>query len=190
MATSTARRTLIADAVLHVLADAGSRGLTHRAVDAAAGLPKGSTSYYLPSRAALIDAAVARLAEADEDAVRDLEPGNLAAAMSRLMRDAITGDGRIRTLARYELSLEAARRPDIARALSAGAERLLDVLATRLAATFPQREAAARARDLLTFLDGILFAEVTRSLGEPRPQVELQASVDRMLRSVLMPDDR
>ena len=40
------RRQLIARTALHVLATAGARGLTHRAVDTAAAVPAGSTSYY------------------------------------------------------------------------------------------------------------------------------------------------
>ena len=38
------RRTAILDAALELVGTLGMRGLTHRAVDAAAGLPPGSTS--------------------------------------------------------------------------------------------------------------------------------------------------
>ena len=40
----TDRRTLLLDAALELVGTQGMRGLTHRAVDAAAGLPPGSTS--------------------------------------------------------------------------------------------------------------------------------------------------
>ena len=63
------RRVLIADAAIETLARAGSRGLTHRAVDRTAGLPLGSTSYYLRTRADLLRAAVDRLAELDSTAL-------------------------------------------------------------------------------------------------------------------------
>lgn len=56
------RRDLIADAAISTVATAGLRGLTHRAVDAAAGLPAGSTSYYFRTRSALISACYHRLA--------------------------------------------------------------------------------------------------------------------------------
>ncbi|MER5759959.1 TetR/AcrR family transcriptional regulator, partial [Streptomyces sp. NPDC002082] len=59
------RRTLIADSAIELVAAAGLRGLTHRAVDGAAGLPAGSTSYYFRTRTALIGACYARLAELD-----------------------------------------------------------------------------------------------------------------------------
>ena len=55
----------ILDGALAVLAEQGMRGLTHRAVDTAAGLPAGSTSYYFRSRAALVAGCVERLVERD-----------------------------------------------------------------------------------------------------------------------------
>jgi DNA-binding transcriptional regulator YbjK len=57
------RRDLIADAAISTVATAGLRGLTHRAIDAAAGLPAGSTSYYFRTRSTLISACYLRLAE-------------------------------------------------------------------------------------------------------------------------------
>ncbi|MER6985055.1 TetR/AcrR family transcriptional regulator, partial [Streptomyces carpinensis] len=53
----------VADAALALLAERGMRGLTHRAVDEAAGLPQGSTSNLARTRQALLDLAVRRLAE-------------------------------------------------------------------------------------------------------------------------------
>ncbi len=62
------RRTEILDAALRVLAEHGMRGLTHRGVDAAAGIAPGSTSYYFRSRSALVEGCVARLVEIDQAA--------------------------------------------------------------------------------------------------------------------------
>ena len=59
------RRTEILDGALRVLAEQGMRGLTHRAVDQAAGIPPGSTSYYFRTRSALVEGCVARLLELD-----------------------------------------------------------------------------------------------------------------------------
>lgn len=57
------RRDQIAEAGIRVIANRGVRALTHRAVDGEAGLPPGSTSYYAPTRRALIDQIVRVLAE-------------------------------------------------------------------------------------------------------------------------------
>ncbi len=59
------RRTELADAALAVVAAKGLKGLTHRAVDAQAGVAVGTTSNYFRSRAALIGAAVDRVEERD-----------------------------------------------------------------------------------------------------------------------------
>lgn len=56
------------------MAEAGLRGLTHRAVDGAAVLPAGSTSYYFRTRTALIAACYQRLAELDLADVDDGSP--------------------------------------------------------------------------------------------------------------------
>ncbi len=68
------RAELIADTALALLAERGMRGLTHRAVDEAAGLPPGSTSNHARTRAALLKAAVRRLAERE---ARVLGPGEM-----------------------------------------------------------------------------------------------------------------
>ena len=62
------RRDAIADAAIHLVATRGLRGLTHRAVDAEAGLPPGSTSYYLSTRKALLTACLDRMLAQDASA--------------------------------------------------------------------------------------------------------------------------
>jgi DNA-binding transcriptional regulator YbjK len=59
------RLEVIGDAAITVIAADGMRGLTHRAVDRAAGLPVGSTSYYARTRAALLELTIARIVELD-----------------------------------------------------------------------------------------------------------------------------
>lgn len=56
------RRQLIAETAIEVIDAHGSRGLTHRRVDAVAGLPPGTTSYYAPTRKDLLALAVERIA--------------------------------------------------------------------------------------------------------------------------------
>jgi len=60
---STPRAALIADTAIALIAERGLRGLTHRAVDEAAGLPSGSTSNLARTRAALLETALARIAD-------------------------------------------------------------------------------------------------------------------------------
>jgi DNA-binding transcriptional regulator YbjK len=55
------RQQIILEATIQLLAEQGLAGVTHRAVDAAAGLPQGSTSYYYSKKMALLEAAAHHL---------------------------------------------------------------------------------------------------------------------------------
>lgn len=75
---STARRRLIADSAIGLIVSDGMRALTHRAVDAAAGIPSGSTSSYARTRSALLELVVDEL---ERRALRDAaELGSAAAS--------------------------------------------------------------------------------------------------------------
>ncbi|MEO0816265.1 MAG: TetR family transcriptional regulator, partial [Pseudomonadota bacterium] len=56
------RQTQILNTAIEVLAHKGLAHLTHRAVDARAGLPQGSTSYYFSKKQDLIEATASHLA--------------------------------------------------------------------------------------------------------------------------------
>ena len=115
----------LADAeVPHVLADEGARGLTHRAVDAAAGTPRGTASNYFPSRDELIAALVERIEQRltpDPDAIPSTASRRPDAALfADYVRDVVRrlgADPHV-SLALFELRLEAARHAGIIAALS------------------------------------------------------------------------
>jgi len=125
MARNAERRTLLADAAVRVLAQQGSRGLTHRAIDAEAEVPKGTTSNYFASRDEVIDAILLRISERlqpDPDIHRDLAqrpPG--VELFTEYLRDIVhrLTDDRDAAIALFELRLEATRRPHVAEALTA-----------------------------------------------------------------------
>lgn len=182
------RLDLIADAAIATLAGAGMRGLTHRAVDRAAGLPEGSTSYYLRTREALLWAAVERLAERDaaELAERpalqgDLGQAEIAAALAAIVLH-WTGSGRERMLARYELALEANRRPELQRVFVAAGTRFRADAEAMLAAA-SATDPPAQAPLLVAYLDGLIFDHLagagTLDLGEDR----LREAIEELLRS-------
>jgi DNA-binding transcriptional regulator YbjK len=69
-----------------VLADHGARGLTHRAVDQAAGLPPGTTSNYARTREALLTLILARIAELDlAEGAAGVAGSGLADAVARMV---------------------------------------------------------------------------------------------------------
>ncbi|MEV6411003.1 TetR family transcriptional regulator C-terminal domain-containing protein [Kribbella sp. NPDC051718] len=154
------RRAAIADAAIQLVATRGLRGLTHRAVDEEAGLPPGSTSYYLRTRGALLTACVNRMLE------RDLARGSLAPPadldleelMVRMVVD-LARDRPYDLIARYELSLEASRQPELRDAITQGGRLLREVLADMLAALgIPDADTAAWP--VAAMMDGLLYDRV------------------------------
>jgi DNA-binding transcriptional regulator YbjK len=132
------RRDRLGDAAIEVLATDGGRGLTHRAVDAASGLPSGTTKNYFPTRQSLLLAAADRCVELYLAIPRPQvsDRSTLVAMMSALLSD-VAGPGRLRLLAVLELQAEAARAPWLA--------AIVDRIA---AADFTAFEAAQRAAGL------------------------------------------
>lgn len=117
MVANPGRRELLADTAIGVLAAHGGRGLTHRAVDQAAGVPAGTTKNYHPTRDALLVAAAERVYQRYLDDQAELEALGLpsdreqaAALIAELFRRGTTTD-RVRLLALLELHAEALRHP-------------------------------------------------------------------------------
>lgn len=171
------RRTLIADVAIAVLAEGGARSLTHRAVDAAAGLAPGSTSYYFRSREALMIAAARRLADLDlAEAVTASEAGpatarDLVAVLSELTHAQIT-DRRGRTLARYRLSLEAGQYPQVRMILDEQGQRFAAAATALLSAGGASRP-PDDARALIAVCAGIVF-ESTAGAQRPFTREEIR----------------
>ena len=165
----TDRRTEILDGALRVLAEQGMRGLTHRAVDQATGIPPGSTSYYFRTRSALVEGCVARLLELD---LAVELPAVLRAGPDALLDVlvavgvAMATDQRRRTLARYELSLSAARDPALRAHLVRGGDTLRG-LAAQVLAERGAADPAGLAGELAAVLDGLVFTALLRGPQDP-----------------------
>jgi DNA-binding transcriptional regulator YbjK len=191
------RRALIADAAISTLARDGMRGLTHRAVDRAAGLPEGSASYYFRTRQALLQATVERLAELTstdmldsaamlESAASAAPPGHdlnyLAGVAAALIENWLT-TGRERQLARYELSLEATRRPELRQTLVTTGAAIRAVVADLFAAA-GVREPRERAADFAAFIDGLLFDQIAGAGNRQLTRAGLRATMATLLAAV------
>ncbi|MFF6950916.1 TetR/AcrR family transcriptional regulator [Streptomyces iakyrus] len=175
--TGPSRSDLVADTALALLAERGMRGLTHRAVDEAAGLPQGSTSNLARTRQALLELAVRRLAdrEARVLALHEMPdpgagPGPLADALALAAHRALTGH-RALTLARYELALEATRRPELRAFFDATGARFRDQLAA-LVSGLGSTDPARHTLSLIAWGDGLMFSCVAGSFGAEVPSLE------------------
>ncbi|KAB2362669.1 TetR/AcrR family transcriptional regulator [Actinomadura montaniterrae] len=184
------RRRLLAEAAISTLARAGMRGLTHRAVDETAGLPPGSCSYYFRTRQALLQGAVERLAETDLAEMAERPPLDHPATLADIAERAaaliahMTTAGRERVLARYELVLEATRRPELKDVLEAAADRHRALIEGILAAAGAP-VAAGRAPALVACLDGLLHEQVVGT-ADLTP-TELRRTVRTLLESFTAP---
>ena len=159
------------DAALVVVSESGMKGLTHRAVDRQAGLPEGTCSAYLRTRRALTTALteyVAAHLAADVQHLSEVLAGcpgdhtrateETAALFERWLhgRDLVT---------RFELSLEAARDPELAEQFGAWRDNLISVVATVLTRD-GSPEDVVRAETLVVALDGVLLGALLRPEAE------------------------
>jgi AcrR family transcriptional regulator len=124
------RREDLLDAAISVLGERGIHALTHRAVDAAAGVPAGSTSNHFRTRDALLDAVVERFAARERANWEDIAttmcpttPHELARALTVAAQHA-AGPHRSLTLARYAILVEAGIQPSLRAQLTATGARV------------------------------------------------------------------
>ncbi|MEK8086202.1 hypothetical protein WNB94_07300 [Aquabacterium sp. A3] len=179
------RKTLIADAAMAILGTQGARALTHRAVDAQAGLPAGSTSFYCRTRLELLKLTLARhvaldLADLAADAAASpshdtpLALADLLALLQHRLRDWLTPPKRVRLVARFELFLVASREPELSAILGPMRDQFLAATEAALARC-GLRDTGSRARLLLSVVDGHLL-DCVRS-GSDAPLSEGQMAL-------------
>jgi AcrR family transcriptional regulator len=176
------RRAQLADAALAVVAQTGLKGLTHRAVDAAAAVAEGTTSNYFRNRAALVDAVADRLEQLDVELLQSLSPAGPPANAGEVAEQVT---GLIFALMQQHATLSRARlamsldRPE---SVTAGHFRLLGGLEQTLAGLgIP--DAPARARDVADYSDGLLLHQLTARRGEDPDHDSTAAAIRRLLAS-------
>ena len=174
----TPRQEQLLSAAVRVLAHRGLRGLTHRAVDAEAGLPEGSCSAHMRTRLALLT----RLTEyVTAQFARDIT------GLTQRIEDRGTVDGFVveetvamlrswlqvpdLLLARIELTIEASRQPAVDQILEGQWDQLVAIVEHAMTTTDPDPDPdrapdPARAETLLAAVDGVLL----RALREPTPR--------------------
>lgn len=183
------RRRDLADAGLGVLAREGARGLTHRAVDQAAGVPTGTASNYFRTRDLLVAALVERIgqrlapdpATLEQLAARRPDRALFADYIRDIVRRLSTE--RDVTLALFELRLEAARRPEVAVVMG---EWIRGGFAGDVAFN-EQAGLPGGAPEVALFhyaIDGLLLDRLTLSIDPGTPTDEV---VDALVEGLLSP---
>lgn len=183
--TRSARMELLLGAAVHVVAENGMRGLTHRAVDRAAGLPEGSCSAYLRTREALVQGVTTYVAErvaghlrelAGELASRSLDDDRALDTVTRAILHWV--DEREILVARLELTIQASRDPDLAATLDTLRRDLVVVVEAILTAR-GKPHGTAVAETLCSSFDGVMIGALSR------PATERKAFVRRSIETLM-----
>lgn len=189
------RPEVIADTAIALLVERGLRGLTHRAVDEAAGLPAGSTSNHARTRSALLEAAFARLVDLEKAAmapavgaaeapVLPTGIGGIAALVAESLYRSLT-ERRIQLLARFELALEATRRPEL-RGIYDAAGTAFREPAVQLVTLLGCADPARQGRALIAWCEGVLFDSLAGAGARRIPtREELEAGLTELLVGML-----
>lgn len=165
------RMQLILDAATRVVAAGGMRGLTHRAVDAEAGLPQGSTSGYLRTRLALLTAltefTAAGLIDSVEQLAGEQQAGQSDAAVVDHALELFAGWLREpdALIAKAELAQEATRQPEIAAAMAPARERIHGLVQQILTAAGVD-DAEGSARAVIAAMEGVLMSALSQPAGD------------------------
>jgi DNA-binding transcriptional regulator YbjK len=172
----TPTKTRALDAAIDLVGTHGLRALTHARVDERAELPKGSTSNYFRTRAALLSGVVDRIVEREMAEVgAAFSPASAADLVDALcgLFEYTTGANGTLTTARLVLFMEAAHNPALREAVSHGRAAMessvVPVLA-RLGAPDPQAAAAA----VMACAEGLILHRIVRHDDtDPRPAFDL-----------------
>ena len=185
----TSRRGELLDAAIAIVGEAGVHGLTHRAVDAAAGVPAGSASNLFRTRDALLEAVTERFAARERASWEEIAarvcpttPGQLAEALAAFAREA-AGRNRALTLTRYAILVEAGIHPPLRERLLATGSRVNDWFTNwvRVAGSSdPRRDAPV----LMNHWTGLVLHEVAAPDPAFDPYPQLFALVSALIPAV------
>ena len=174
-----ARRELLLDAVLRILADTGADAVTHRRVAAVARLPLASTTYWFDSKEQLLTAALELAAQRDVARLQDLARplADRAVTVDAIVDaivdpvDAAHPSNRGSLMATYALMLEAARRPALQELSRRWTDAYVDTCGALLARAGSRRP-REDARLLVATADGLTIDRLAGGgTTDPRPQL-------------------
>lgn len=154
------RRDQVLEAAMAVLVELGTHGLTHRKVDACAGVPQGTTANYFPNRLALVTAVLRQIPQLDVGYVEDpaddetADPEELLLAWMRRRAAFLLGPGRLQPLAWCRFAVDGSSDPEIQKVVAEVNRQIFAgfrSIVTRCGSKEPERHAFM----LASFLGGI-----------------------------------
>jgi DNA-binding transcriptional regulator YbjK len=180
-----ARREVLLDGVLRIVAEAGVDAVTHRRVAEVAELPLASTTYWFESKDHLLTAALELAAQRDTARLHEFiaerldgaaDPVELAVAAILDPLDQSPQASRGSLLATYALLLEAARRPGLQSVTREWTDAYLNVL-ERLFKIAGSSNPRSDANLLLAAADGFLIGQLASGeAGDLAPELRRLAA--------------
>lgn len=160
-------------AAVDLLGTQGSRALTHRRIDAAAGLPQGSTSNHFRSRAQLLHGVVEHLVALERQVLdaeeRPQSAEELVEALCAFI-DRATSSQRTVTAARLALFVEAVHDHQVREVLELGRERM-EQWAGEIVEHIGLPAPAVTARRVMGQIEGIILHRLTFGQGPPAEEM-------------------
>lgn len=191
----SARRQQLLEAATRVVARGGLRRLTHRAVDAEAGVPEGSTSGYSRTRLALLTALTEHVAGVLTTTVEDLgdQLAQLGGEDGREIPVEAVADEVVALLGAFierpdiasvqaELTLEAMRTPQLRQIFDSWRAGLVEIV-TRIGVSVNTPHAAERAETTVAAFQGLLITSLMRPESE---RLDYVATGSRQLVALLL----
>jgi AcrR family transcriptional regulator len=182
------RREELLDTAISLIGERGIHGLTHRTLDAAAGVPAGSASNYYRTRDALLDAVVERFAAREKANWDDIasrlaptSPEGLAKALADFVLEG-TGPSRTLTLARYAILVEAATHPELRAQLSETGARV-NAWVTNWVRVAGSTDPDRHAPILMNHVTGLVLHE----LAIPDPEFNPYPQIETLVTTVIGP---
>ncbi|PQP22868.1 TetR/AcrR family transcriptional regulator [Rhodococcus opacus] len=171
----TPTRTTALDAAIDLVGTEGLRSLTHARVDERAGLPKGTTSNYFRTRAALLTGTVDAIVQREMAEVGVLAPTSAEDLVDALcgLIDYTTVANRTVTAARLVLFLEASHDPALREALARG-RAVMEASAVSAFHRLGARDPQTAATTVMACAEGLILHRIARhDTTDPRPTFEL-----------------
>jgi AcrR family transcriptional regulator len=205
--TGTDRRQLLADAAIDIIGRSGMRALTHRAVDGAADVPPGTTSYHFRTRRELLRGVLNRIADISTERIgrlpgpsTDGAPAAAPTSRSDRLEEALAlaehcaafVDGQVTTLrtttlARMACEIEVASDPELREILHAGDR--FRTMAVGAVGRLGSADPPAHGDALIAFLEGLQFDRLvgTGSLSAATPGTDAgRAEITQAVRTYLV----
>lgn len=190
---SRQRREQLLDAAIELFAEGGSRGITHRAVAARAGLPPATTTYYFTSIEELIDEALERhvdiwlqdlnalaAVELPDDLSFDGAGALISAAFAIRSTDVVC--------LQLSVYLAAARNPDL-RVKAAEALSALEALTARMLRSAGVLKYDQLAHSIMAVIAGSALSRISKHWSDEDEAAKLYRAILGLVASSMLSDD-